>query len=635
MLQPRLDEDLRTGLTADRTLEDAERRVLSALDESPIGTALVGLDGRFLRVNRAYSQIVGYSREELLTLSFHAITHPADVDVDREWNAKLVSGAIPCSRRDKRYVRKDGSIVFVRLTSSVVRDDQGAPLCQLSQVEDITERVRADEALRRSESDFRRLFDQASDGIFIMDLAGRYTDVNDAGCEMLGYSREELVGKTVMDLVPTEDAPRLAQVRQLMLCRGLTRVREEGRLRRKDGVFISIEVSSKFLLDGREVAFVRDVSDRKRAEREREESLRWTRAVFEQSPVGLALCHGHCGQGLECNSRLLQMIGTQAPIENLDQLRSAFRMPDGARIAVEDCPGLRALCGDSTHGAELVLCGPNGGSTPVIATAAPIVGPDGAVLGAVIAFQDIATTKELERLRAEWNSVVAHDLRQPLGSILLCAQVLARATNDPNVLKYVERVRAAATRVNRMVGDLMDLSRLEASRLELSRQSVDVTTLVHAAAERARLETADRSFDVRPAGEVPEVCADPDRIAQVLENLLTNAVKYGKAGTPIVMGVAREGGEVAVSVTNEGRAVTPEEITTIFQRFQRTSSAKLQRVQGVGLGLYITRSLVEAHGGRITVESSPAGATTFRFTLPVVNQVEVMNRVEAQNERFG
>jgi PAS domain S-box-containing protein len=441
--------------------------------------------------------------------------------------------------------------------------------------------------------------------------------VNAAGCEMLGYSREELVGKTVMDLVPTEDAPRLAQVRELMLCRGFTRVREEGRLRRKDGVFISIEVSSKFLLDGREVAFVRDISDRKRAEREREESLRWTRAVFEQSPVGLALCHGRAGEGVDCNGRLQQMVG--APIDTLEQLTSALRTPDGGEVPVKDCPGMRALGGEGTQGVELVLGDTKGGSTPILASAAPIVGTDGAVLGAVIAVQDIATTKELERLRAEWNSVVAHDLRQPLGSILLCAQGLARATGDPNLLKYVERIRTATTRLNRMVGDLMDLSRLEASRLELARQPVDVTALVHAAAERAGLETADRAFDVRATGQVPEVYADPDRITQVLENLLTNAVKYGKAGTPVRMSVAPEGGEVAVSVTNEGRTLTSEEMTSIFQRFKRTSSAKLQRVQGVGLGLYITRSLVEAHGGRITVESSPAGATTFRFTLPLMN----------------
>ncbi len=103
---------------------------------------------------------------------------------------------------------------------------------------------------------------------------------------------------------------------------------------------------------------------------------------------------------------------------------------------------------------------------------------------------------------------------------------------------------------------------------------------------------------------------------QVLENLLTNAVKYGKAATPVVARVASDGREVAVSVTNEGPALTPEESVRIFERFQRTDSAKLQGIKGVGLGLYITRSLVEAHGGRITAESSSEGVTTFRFTLP-------------------
>jgi signal transduction histidine kinase len=170
-----------------------------------------------------------------------------------------------------------------------------------------------------------------------------------------------------------------------------------------------------------------------------------------------------------------------------------------------------------------------------------------------------------------------------------------------------------------MVGDLMDLSRLEASRLELVRQSVDVPALVHAAAERAELETPERPFDVRVDGDVPPAHADPDRIAQVLENLLTNAVKYGHAGTPIRMRVGHDGDEVTVAVTNEGRPLGAEEIALIFERFQRTASAKLQGIQGVGLGLYITRALVEAHGGRIVAEST-AGVTTFRFTLPVARQ---------------
>jgi signal transduction histidine kinase len=101
-----------------------------------------------------------------------------------------------------------------------------------------------------------------------------------------------------------------------------------------------------------------------------------------------------------------------------------------------------------------------------------------------------------------------------------------------------------------------------------------------------------------------------------MENLLTNAVKYGTGGTPIVVAVERASSEIAVAVTNDGRELAPEELARLFQRFQRTSSAKLQGIKGTGLGLYITRSLVEAHGGHIAAESSPPGRITFRFTLP-------------------
>jgi signal transduction histidine kinase len=239
------------------------------------------------------------------------------------------------------------------------------------------------------------------------------------------------------------------------------------------------------------------------------------------------------------------------------------------------------------------------------------------VLGVVIAIQDISATKELERLRVEWSSVVAHDLRQPLGAISLSAQLLARSTKDARLTPHFERIRLLAQRLNRMVDDLMDLSRLDARRLELMRRKVDLPALVRASVERMALEAPGRPFDVRVDGDVPEVDADPDRVAQVMENLLTNAVKYGTSGTPIVVAVERESSDIAVAVTNDGVGLAPEEFAVLFQRFQRTSSARLKGIGGTGLGLYITRSLVEAHGGHIAAQTSEPGRITFRFTLPV------------------
>lgn len=593
--------------------EDLGRFLLEALDRSPVGTAISGVDGRWFRVNRAFARIVGYEPEELLRLGYADITHPADLDVDLEFKTKLGRGEMEHYQRAKRYVRKDGSIVVVRLSVTALRDDTGAAIGQLAHVEDITERLEAEDALRKSESNFRRLFDQASDGIFISDVDCRFTDVNAAGRQILGYAREEIVGKDVRDLIPMEEVSRLAEQTEQLLAHGRADVQEWTAIR-KDGKRTPIEVSTKFLLDGRQVAFVRDISERKRAEREREESLRWMHAVLEQSPVGLILVHGQDGERVEANSRLLEMIGQ--PLERKEQLQGVILEPDGTPIPMQHCTFVRAMRERRAFVAERLLRHTSGQMTPVIASCAPIVGDGGAVLGLVIAIQNISTAKELERLRAEWSSVVAHDLRQPLGAITLSARLLAGLTNDARLKTHIERIGSSARRLNRMVDDLMDLSRLDARRLELVRRSVDLSALVRDSVERMTLEAPDRHFDVHIDGEVPEVDADPDRVAQVMENLLTNAVKYGTNGTAITVSVGRASREISVAVTNDGPALAPEELSRLFQRFQRTSSARLQGIRGTGLGLYITRSLVEAHGGHIAAESSPAGRITFRFTLP-------------------
>jgi PAS domain S-box-containing protein len=456
----------------------------------------------------------------------------------------------------------------------------------------------------------RQLLELAPDAVVVGDADHGVTDVNAAACKLYGYSREEFLGKTFADLAPPEDHERM--VRELPPVPGLVHV-SELHAKRRDGALVPIEASTKVLPDGRFLAFLRDITERKRAERERDESLRWLRAVLEQSPIGLALVHGPRGDQVELNARAQQTLG---PLETTGEPRRGTRTLDGQPIEPEESAFARALRGESFR-VEVLAPNATGGFTPIAISAGPIAGPDGALLGAVAAFEDITAVKELERLRAEWSSVVAHDLRQPIASIMPIAQMLARTTDEAKRVKYAEQILASSRRLSRMAGDLMDLSRLEARRLELVRLRVDVRALISACIERIAVQAPDRAFESDVQGNVPDADADPDRIAQVMDNLLTNAVKYGARGGPILVSLSLEAGEVAVAVTNEGRPLTSEELSRIFERFQRTASAKLEGIEGVGLGLYITRSLVEAHGGRITAESTPAGLTTFRFTLPV------------------
>jgi PAS domain S-box-containing protein len=465
---------------------------------------------------------------------------------------------------------------------------------------------------------FRELIEFMPDAVVIADIEHRVVDANAVACKLLGCGRAELIGQRFPLLAPDEQARYCREVHPLP---GLVH-RGEWRVGRSDGTSVTVDVTTAVLPCGRILEIARDVTEREIAERARCEAMQWLAAVVEQSPVGLVLVHGSRGHRVELNGRAAQMVG-RVPGEAFDEFakRTGLRTLDGHRARYEALPIVAALRQERTVGAEFLVSNAAGGRTPIAIGAGPIVDTEGAVLGAVAAFQDITAVKELERLRAEWSSVVAHDLRQPLATISLSAEALARTVDDPKVLKNVERIRAAAHRLSRMVGDLMDLSRLEASRLELARQRVDVLGLVRAAAERAELETPSRPFPVLVHGEVAEAYADPDRVAQVLENLLTNAVKYGHAGTAVATTVAQDGGDLAIAVSNEGPALLAAELEHIFERFHRSASARLDGIEGVGLGLYISRSLVEAHGGRITAESTAAGLTTFRFTLPVAGDV--------------
>jgi PAS domain S-box-containing protein len=465
-----------------------------------------------------------------------------------------------------------------------------------------------------SPSALHELIELAPDAALVADSHQRVTDMNAAACALFGCSREALLGRTFGDFAP-EDAAGEAFIRDVPPAPGPVHVRE-WQVKRSDDTVVPVEASAKSLPDRRWVVFIRDITERKRAERERDESLRFQVAVWEQSPHGLALVHGPRGECVDFNMRAQQLLRRPATAA-VEDARTDLHTLAGQMVNPDDLPTSRALRGETRARAEFLVPGAEGRCKPIALSAGPIVGPDGSVLAAVAAFEDITAEKELERLREEWSSVVAHDLRQPLGTISLSAELLARSTDEAKLLKYAEQIRTAANRLNRMVGDLMDLSRLEASRLELVRQRVDVPALIHAVIERVALQAPDRAFDVRVQGQVPEVDADPDRIAQVMENLLTNAVKYGKRGTKILASVSREGGDAAVAVTNEGHPLTPGELSRLFERFHRTESANLEGIGGIGLGLYITRSLVEAHGGRITAESTPAGMTTLRFTLPV------------------
>ncbi|MDI1449051.1 PAS domain S-box protein [Polyangium sp. 6x1] len=726
---------------AQEVLRNVEERLNRTIDDAPIGMAVVGLDGRFVRVNRVLCDIVGYGREELERMRFQDITHPEDLEIDLEQAARLIRGEIERYQLAKRYLRKTGEVVDVMLSASMVRDARGMPLHYISQIEDITEKRRIEDRLRQSERKYHAIFHSAREAIVLLDEQMRFVDANPAACALFHETREALVGRRLTSLVTpttaalleapwqrlsvqgeldlevtlhlhdgsaipvelgarahfvpgfhlmtlrdvsrrkrTEAALRLSEARFRFLAENASDVvyqvafkphrrfeyvspsvlaltgypveqwyadpelaakiaheddrqtyaRFRGdpnaeslllRFYRKNGELAWVEIKGTTIRDELGVpigliAVARDITERKRAEQEREQLVEQIeadrsrlRSVIEHTPVGIVLALGARGERTLANRRAAEILGRPPrPDEVSFSYLAPLCDPSGKTLPPEEHAMARALRGEETRSRELVVCRPDDPGLPVLESASPVRDAHGHVLGAIATYEDITRLKRLEQLRDEWSSIVAHELRQPLTAIASHAALLAR-TDEPTQKRRAENISQSAARLNRLIGDLLDTTRIDAKQLELALEPTDLASLVRGAVERASLGGWG---EIDVVGDVPPVLVDPTRIEQVLGNLLSNAVKYGAPETPIRVEIegAEEGARV--SVHNQGARIPAEDIPRLFQRFRRLHKGP---VLGVGLGLYVCRGIIEAHRGRIWVESDDEG-TTFRFTLP-------------------
>jgi len=260
------------------------------------------------------------------------------------------------------------------------------------------------------------------------------------------------------------------------------------------------------------------------------------------------------------------------------------------------------------------------GGTELLVTASYRRSRGGAVERFIVSFRDAARRARQERDRADLVSTVAHELRSPLTSVKgFTATLLAkwhRFTDDQKRV-MLETVNADADRVTRLISELLDVSRIEAGRLEMRRQVVDLVEEARKviAGRVAAGDPADR-FCLIADDDLPEMWLDPDKIDQILGNLLENAVRHGAGTVTIVIERvdAPDGLGAAVSVRDEGEGIPPEAAQRVFRQFWRGPGGN--RRGGTGLGLFIVKGLVEAHGGTIAVRRAPGGGAEFRFTLP-------------------
>jgi signal transduction histidine kinase len=354
-------------------------------------------------------------------------------------------------------------------------------------------------------------------------------------------------------------------------------------------------------------------------------------------PDGLVIAD-HAGRIIVFNQAATRLTGIAAPDAMGQDIRAVLPLQDTEGRSWWACADPYRGLSTRTRHPELPLLMPDG--TEFLVTMGYVRVPrpkpgmtwpgsvqPGAVQRIVVTLRSAQQRARLERSRADLVSTVAHELRSPLTSVKgFTATLLAKWTRFTDDQKRVmlETVNADADRVTRLITELLDVSRIEAGRIEIHRQLVDIPHRAEKiVAGRVAAGDPPERFRVEVPAELPETWLDADKVDQILGNLVENAVRHGAGTVTIVVqpadtlgprAVSRAGAQataVAVSVRDEGDGISPEMVPRIFRQFWRA-----KRRGGAGLGLYIVKGLVEAHGGSITVQSAPGGGAEFRFTMP-------------------
>ncbi len=238
-------------------------------------------------------------------------------------------------------------------------------------------------------------------------------------------------------------------------------------------------------------------------------------------------------------------------------------------------------------------------------------------------FRDVTREKELDQMKNQLLSIVSHELRTPLASIKGFTTTLLRDDvqwDEATQRDFLKIIEEESDRLGELIDNLLDMSQTEAGALRIDREAVQLRNLVREAQERVSRRSDSHWFVVDLPAQLPRVWADPRRVRQVLNNLLENAIKYSPNGGQITVTCEVEGDFVLVSVADQGQGIPQEYFNRVFDRFFQVDSASTRKSGGIGLGLAIAKGIVEAHGGRIWVESAPGQGSVFRFTLPLFRE---------------
>ncbi len=603
-----------------------------------VGDPMFWTDGsaRIAYANNATCKLLGYSKEELSRMTVH------DIDIDFPEKQWPMSFSILKDNKvmtiESRYRCKDGKVIPVEITGNYL-EFKGKEYNYVT-FRDLTEHKRLEEELRKSEHRYRSIYLKAADGITLIDSENGYIVDCNAGFERLtGRKLKELKEMKIWDLRPPDQIEtakrKFYQVRKTG--HGSSR---ELDFQKPDGEIVNIGcVTSKIEIENVKYlqSVVRDITSQKRLELALEESEKKYRTLFNNATDAFVLWE-YQGEGkpfriLEANTAACvlfeynykELIGKTGEDVNTPESLS------GASAVMADLLGK----GHATY--ELTHLSKSGRQIPTEVSGHYFTIDGKRVILSII--RDISKRKESDRKlqqlykkeeklrhdlqkemnrRIQFTRALVHELRTPLTPLLGMSSMLVKRLEDPQNIKMANCIRDAGIKLNKRIGELLDMAKGELGLLDLRYHWLNTGEVLNDISDSISIQAKENGYilvnEISPS--LPTILADEDRFRQVVLNLVNNSFKYTKPGTMITIGASADNEQITVFVQDNGPGIPKGQLKRIFKPYQQLEDDR-GRLDGLGLGLSLSKQLVELHGGKIWAESKKGKGAKFIFTIPL------------------
>lgn len=610
-------------------LQESEQTFRALFDSAPIGIVHTSMDGKLMRVNRRFCEILKMSEEELIGISFEEITHPDDLQQNHELVSPMMNGHQESFTMNKRYRNRRDESIWVNISSRVIRDYSGKTTSIISAVTDISEQRAAEETRIRMSAIVRA----SNDAIITKDLNGIVTSWNAAATKLFGYSESEMVGSPIFKVVPeSKRSEELDLLRRSSLLEEVEPLRTERLHRNGTHVEVLLKVAPLVDADGKLLGIstiAKDLTAESRAAMELFESEQRFRMLADNMSQFAWMANPE-GEVYWYNKRWYDYTGTT--IESVQGWGwKQVHHPDHVDRVVQSIQ--RSWDTGEPWEETFPIRSKDGHYRWFLSRALPIRDANGNITHWFGSNTDITelieneeklemariTAETATKARGEFLANMSHEIRTPMTAILGHTEILADHITNPDDLQSVETIQRNGKFLLQIINDILDLSKIDSGKFEIEQIAVSPSEILHEIRSLLDVRAAEKqiAFQVHLDGCIPNtIQTDPIRLRQILVNLVGNAIKFTDNGkVDLYCRYDRNRNAMVFRIVDTGIGIDADVLPNLFQPFVQADASSTRAFEGTGLGLAISKRLAEMLGGTILVESQRGVGSVFSLEI--------------------